>query len=296
MNTNIYEIDYSLYDKIKMYPTYDSFIFSSDNDKSVLTVDNTAGEWFVEEFSNKTKALIYLMNDNYLPDDVEKEYLKNRAKYNDYDKYVMNKHDYLIKNNIQDRDFLDFKQDEKYEFSINFGNGVRYFKSTIQDALGLAVNYETDLVYNNILLISPLGFDWEENNSLIESYIKTKNTNKNDFGIPYRRQNDSHIEWLKIADIDLNLNLNQNLIDECNRRSMFNAGDSTRERANKIFESFILDFYDKDNILNDNQKKVLDKRAKIFKEFLENSFNEYLNISSHYVSSMVAGPANYPVQ
>ena len=195
----IYELDRSFYNKIRMYPTYNKFIFTEKGKQPVIVVDNSVGDFFVEEFSNKTKGLIYLVNDTFLPNDVEEEYSKNKNKYKNYNKIVGNKHDYFLDNNLYDRDFLEFDPKKEYDFTINFGNGAREFSATIENALGLASNYECDLVYNNNLIFSPLGFEFEENYRLIQQYLgknyfrdKLKERDINDnFGLPYRNIDDS---------------------------------------------------------------------------------------------------------
>ena len=52
----IYELDRSFYNKIRMYPTYNKFIFTEKGKQPVIVVDNSVGDFFVEEFSNKTKG------------------------------------------------------------------------------------------------------------------------------------------------------------------------------------------------------------------------------------------------
>ncbi len=199
--SKIYELDNSLYNKVKMYPTYDKFIFTDKHKRNVVVVDNTSGDFFVEDFSNRIKGLIYLVNDEFMTYDVEKEYLENKDKYS-YDKYkkvVNDSVDYFVDNNKIDRDFLKFDPNKKYIFDINLGFGEKQFKSTIKDALGLAINYETDLGFNGTLLISPAGFEWEENHKFIEKYVIRDLSKGGDmFGwhIPYRNPDSPNIEWL----------------------------------------------------------------------------------------------------
>ena len=54
--SKIYELDISLYDKVRMNPTDDMFIFTDKHKRSVVAVDNSYGEFFVEDFSNKIKG------------------------------------------------------------------------------------------------------------------------------------------------------------------------------------------------------------------------------------------------
>ena len=193
--SKIYELDNSLFNKINLFRTNDKFIFTDKNKRNVIAVDNSNGAFFVEEFSNKIKGLIYLVNDEFLPNDVEKEYLENKHKYNYYDKVVSDSIDYFSDGKNRDRIFLKFNPNKKYIFHINVGYGEQQFKSTIKDALGLAINYETDLGYNGVLLLSPMGFEWEENHKLIEKCVGKENT----FGwfIPYRNPHSNEIEWLE---------------------------------------------------------------------------------------------------
>lgn len=199
--SKIYELDVSLYKKISMYPTYDKFIFTSKGKKNVIAVDNSSGDFFVEDFSNKTKGLIYLVNESFLPNDVEKEYINNKDRYKNYKEIVLNKHDYLLNNNLYDTDFLEFDPNKKYEFDIDLGQGKKTFLATIKDAMGLATNNESDLFYRDMLLLSPLGFEYRDNERLIKKYIGAHNLDydnfKDNFGIPYRRPYDKQICWFE---------------------------------------------------------------------------------------------------
>lgn len=205
--SKIYEIDISLFNKIRMYPTYDKFIFKDKNKKSVVVVDNSSGDFFTEKFSNKTKGLIFLINKEFLPSDVEKEYKENKNKYRNYKKIVSNQNDYMLEKDLYDRDFLDFDSNKKYEFDINIGynNCPKKFKSTIKEALGLASNYESNLVYNGIIIFSPLGFEWEYNNNLIHKYLKISPVNKKGIPLPYVYLDSTNIEWIKTESKDKNL-------------------------------------------------------------------------------------------
>ena len=90
---------------------------------------------------------------------------------------------------------------KKYTFDIDLGYGEKQFKATIKDALGLAINYESDLGFNGTLIISPMGFEWEDNNRLIEKCVGKENLSKSNdtFGwfIPYRNPDSKGIEWLE---------------------------------------------------------------------------------------------------
>lgn len=208
--SKIYQLDNSLYNKVRMYPTYDKFIFTDKHKRSIVAVDNTSGDFFTEDFSNKIKGLIYLVNDEFMPNDVEKEYHENKHKYTNYDKVVSDSVDYFLDNKNADRDFLKFDPNKKYTFDINLGYGEKQFKATIKDALGLAINYESDLGFNGTLVISPMGFEWEDNNKLIEKCVGRENLSKSNdtFGwfIPYRNPDSKGIEWIdKTKDKNMNI-------------------------------------------------------------------------------------------
>lgn len=201
--SKIYELDISLFDKVKEINSYDSFIFIDKHTRSVVVVDNRQGEFFTEEFSNRLKGLIYLTKTDFLPKDVEKEYSENFDNYTfeKYEKVVFDSCDYYMDKNLNDLDFLKFNPKKKYLFTINTADGERYFQSTIKDALGLASNYSSDLVHNGITIISPLRFDWGKNSELIEKCVGRENLSKSDsfdFGwfLPYRDFKDTCIEEL----------------------------------------------------------------------------------------------------
>lgn len=194
--SKIYEIDISLYDKIKMYPTYDKFIFITKGKKNVVAVDNTSGDFFTEDFSNKTKGLIYLVNDEFMINDVEKEYKTNKNKYKHYNNIVFSQNDYMLDKDLYDRDFLSFDPNKKYEFNIVVGYKKKKIKASIKYALGLASNYESDLLYNERLIFSPLGFEWEYNNNLIHKYLGISPVNKNGIKLPYSNWESPKIEEL----------------------------------------------------------------------------------------------------
>lgn len=199
--SKIYELDNTLFDKINNFRTNDKFIFTDKHKRNVIVVDNSYGAFFVEEFSNRIKGLIYLTNENFLPNDVEKEYLYNKEKYDYYDKVVSDSVDYFNDGKNRDRIFLKFNPNKKYIFDIDIGYGEQQFKSTIKDALGLAINYESDLGYNGVLLLSPMGFEWEQNHKLIERSVGKENLSKSNdtFGwfIPHRNPNSKGIDWIE---------------------------------------------------------------------------------------------------
>lgn len=89
----------------------------------------------------------------------------------------------------------------------------------------------------------------------------------------------------------MNIELNKDLIDSCNSRSMYNRGNHIQDDANSYYQDFINKFDRSD--YNSQQKEIYNKRLNVFKDFITQSFNEYLSISSNFVSVMVAGPAKY---
>jgi len=89
----------------------------------------------------------------------------------------------------------------------------------------------------------------------------------------------------------LNIELNKDLIDSCNSRSMYNRGNHIQDDANSYYQEFINKFDRSD--YNSQQKEIYNKRLNVFKDFITQSFNEYLGIASNFVSVMVAGPAKY---
>jgi len=89
----------------------------------------------------------------------------------------------------------------------------------------------------------------------------------------------------------LNIELNKDLINSCNSRSMYNRGNHIQDDANSYYQDFINKFDRSD--YNNQQKDIYNKRLNVFKDFITQSFNEYLGIASNFVPVMVAGPANY---
>ena len=70
----IYEISYTkfkkLIDKWSNKQNIDHSLFLSKNNKQYFTIDNEAGECFVEEFENKYQALCWLIRKDYGPDEI----------------------------------------------------------------------------------------------------------------------------------------------------------------------------------------------------------------------------------
>lgn len=205
--SKIYELDISLYNKVHMNPTYDKFIFTYKNKRNVVAVDNTSGDFFTEDFSNKTKVLIYLVNEEFMPNDVEEEYKKNKNKYKNYKKVVSNQHDYFNDRNLVDTDFLDFDFHKNYTFDIDIGFGNQKFSSTIADAVGLSLTYNSNLYYKGILLISPKEYEWNDNLNLIRKYFKGRliDYSKVQYGIPFRCRDSKEIQWINSKEKNLNI-------------------------------------------------------------------------------------------
>lgn len=89
----------------------------------------------------------------------------------------------------------------------------------------------------------------------------------------------------------MNIELNKDLVNSCNDRSMYNRGNHIQDDANSYYQEFINKFDRSD--YNSQQKEIYNKRLNVFKDFITQSFNEYLGIASNFVSVMVAGPAKY---
>lgn len=89
----------------------------------------------------------------------------------------------------------------------------------------------------------------------------------------------------------MNIELNKDLVKSCNDRSMYNRGNHIQDDANSYYQEFINKFDRSD--YNSQQKEIYNKRLNVFKDFITQSFNEYLGIASNFVSVMVAGPAKY---
>lgn len=89
----------------------------------------------------------------------------------------------------------------------------------------------------------------------------------------------------------MNIKLKKDLVYSCNNRSMYNRGDIIQEEANNYYRHFIETFDKPDYTIQ--QQEIYNKRLSVFKNFITQYFNEYLNIAQNYVSVMVAGPAKY---
>lgn len=90
----------------------------------------------------------------------------------------------------------------------------------------------------------------------------------------------------------MKLNLNQELIEQCNNQSMYNRGTHIEKVANEIYQEFISCF--ENEKYNLEQKEIYENRKNLFKKFLEREYNNYLLTASKYVPVNIAGPANYP--
>lgn len=214
--SRIYEISYSLYSRL--YNEYENsdydnissyllnkFLVKNKNGKGYFCIDNTTNEWWEEEFKNKQQSLMWLVDNELTYNEVIQKYNKNKYKFKDYNKYLVSQDVFCEENNIYDKDYFKFDLNKEYDFEIVFHNDSRKFSSTIESAIGLALNYESHLLYKDTLIFSPKGFDFEENYRLIEQYLGKKyikdkiksNEINGDFGVPYRNLEDSHFIHLK---------------------------------------------------------------------------------------------------
>ena len=105
---------------------------------------------------------------------------------------------------IKYHDFLDKRQFKQlYEFQIDkYYEGTYRFKADLLSAFQLASNYEADLIWNGRFILSPLGFSYEENRDLIETYLgKRFLTKSGGFNLrEYRHDYDPQIrEYKRIA-------------------------------------------------------------------------------------------------
>lgn len=90
----------------------------------------------------------------------------------------------------------------------------------------------------------------------------------------------------------MEIKLNEELVNRVNNQTMYNRGTHIELGANQEYDKFLNHYGG--TAYNNEQANIIGKRRKVFKEFLTQSFNELLSISSNHVSVMVAGPANYP--
>ena len=89
----------------------------------------------------------------------------------------------------------------------------------------------------------------------------------------------------------MEIQLNNDLINSVNNRTMYNRGTHIQDSANYEYNKFVEHYSNKD--YNNTQLQMLEKRKLVFKDFLIKSYNEILSMSSNHVSVMVAGPAGY---
>lgn len=193
---DIYEINYELFSTLydewenKNNKSYlsNSFLVKNKNGTGYFGVDNNYGEWFEEDFKNKGTAICWLKNDDFDVEDAVNEYNKHKKKYNNV-KDIKSQEEFCNKYNLYHRDYVEFDPSKEYDFKIIIGNDVKEFSSTIKTAIGFASNYESDLLYNGALLLSPLGMTWEENFRLINRYLGKDylkdNPKLKDWGVPY---------------------------------------------------------------------------------------------------------------
>lgn len=94
----------------------------------------------------------------------------------------------------------------------------------------------------------------------------------------------------------MEIELNQELINRCNNQSMNNLGNHIKEIANEEFNSFDSVMEKIKNCIGDfnkEQLELIEQRKKIFRVFVEKSYNEYLTIASQFVPVTIAGPSKY---
>lgn len=89
----------------------------------------------------------------------------------------------------------------------------------------------------------------------------------------------------------MEIELNKELVNRVNNQTMFDRGTIIERDANQEYESFVSRYNRTD--YNNEQSNIIEKRKNVFKDFLKQSYDEYLSIASNHVSVMVAGPANY---
>lgn len=215
----IYEINYDLY--AKLFEDYEKskndntllpylkgkFIVKDKDNKGYFYVDNSTLNWWEEEFDEKQQGIIWLVDDELNAEEVLKKYKKNKC--SSYNKYVKSMNDYCNKYKIYHRNFFEFNLNTEYDFFIKQNKELKHFKSTIEDAIGLASYYNSDLLYKNILIFSPTGFDIDENYRLIKRYLgnnyfeNSRNIKKYKFGVPYKTKDSNSIHFIEEKNIKI---------------------------------------------------------------------------------------------
>lgn len=95
-----------------------------------------------------------------------------------------------------------FNLDYTYEFTIcrTYEESAK-FNSDPVSAFELASNYEADLYYQGVLILSPLGYEWEDNVKLIEKYLGRhgwkETENGKEFNLGYKDLWDPEIKIVK---------------------------------------------------------------------------------------------------
>lgn len=95
-----------------------------------------------------------------------------------------------------------FDLDKTYEFVIHrsYEGGLR-FESDPVSAFELASNYEADLFHQGNIILSPLGFEWDENVRLIEKHLGRQGWKETEcgreFNIGYKNPWDPEIKIYK---------------------------------------------------------------------------------------------------
>lgn len=91
------------------------------------------------------------------------------------------------------------------------------------------------------------------------------------------------------------INLNADNIRRCNSQSMYNAGNNIAAEAQSTYEKFFSMFPIKENY-TEQQRLYLCERAALWKDLVENAYNEDLSRRSDIVPVNVAGASNYPAE
>lgn len=103
---------------------------------------------------------------------------------------------YIQKKAIDKINHLQFKK--QFEFGLDrYWEGYYKFTSDLLSAFQLAGNYEADLYFNNRLIFSPLGWEWEENRNAVIKYLGKKFINKHGFELGYKNPYDKEIKNYK---------------------------------------------------------------------------------------------------
>lgn len=111
--------------------------------------------------------------------------------------YITEWFKYTKKKTIDKIAHVGFKK--QYNFSMfHYYEGEYKFTSDMLSAFQLASNYEADLYLNGKLILSPLGFEYQENKKLIEKYLSKRFVNEKRFNLMgYKSPGDKEIKNYK---------------------------------------------------------------------------------------------------